>query len=76
MVDIIASFRGTGSGSIFEGLSANKPMIVVPNERLMANHQVELAEQLERMQHLVGDWSALDAAVQRPRCTVQESRQE
>lgn len=49
--DLIISHAG--SGSIFEGLSNNKPMIVVPNERLMANHQVELAEQLERMQHLV-----------------------
>jgi UDP-N-acetylglucosamine transferase subunit ALG13 len=41
-----------GSGSIFEGLSAERPMIVVPNARLMHNHQVELAEQLAAMQHL------------------------
>ena len=43
-----------GSGSIFESLSAGKPLIVVPNPLLMDNHQAELGEHLAAMQHLVG----------------------
>lgn len=43
----------TGSGSIFETLTAQKPLIVVPNPLLMDNHQVELGEQLTEMGHLV-----------------------
>jgi len=37
-----------GSGSVFEALGANRPLIVVPNPILMDNHQAELAEHLER----------------------------
>jgi beta-1,4-N-acetylglucosaminyltransferase len=44
-----------GSGSIFESLSAGCPLIVVPNPLLMDNHQVELAEQLAAMKHLVSE---------------------
>ena len=43
----------TGSGSIFETLTAQKPLIVVPNPLLMDNHQVELGEQLTELGHLV-----------------------
>jgi len=32
-----------GAGSIIESLSSGKPLIVVPNESLMNNHQVQLA---------------------------------
>lgn len=42
-----------GSGSIFETLTVGKPLIVVPNPKLMDNHQAELGDQLARMQHLV-----------------------
>ena len=43
-----------GSGSIFEALTVGKPLVVVPNPRLMDNHQVELGDQLAAMGHLVG----------------------
>ena len=36
--DLIISHAG--SGSLFEALSLNKPIIAVPNAILMANHQV------------------------------------
>jgi beta-1,4-N-acetylglucosaminyltransferase len=38
-----------GAGSILDGLRVHVPLIVVPNEELMDNHQVELAETLESM---------------------------
>jgi Glycosyltransferase family 28 C-terminal domain len=41
-----------GSGSIFETLRLNKPLIVVVNEDLMDNHQAELAEELANRKHL------------------------
>lgn len=42
-----------GSGSIFETLTARKPLIVVPNPLLMDNHQAELGDHLAAMQALV-----------------------
>ncbi|GMH33124.1 hypothetical protein BSKO_00958 [Bryopsis sp. KO-2023] len=42
-----------GAGSIFEGLHAGKDLVVVPNTRLMDNHQVELAAHLDHLGHLV-----------------------
>ncbi|KAJ8453333.1 hypothetical protein Cgig2_008217 [Carnegiea gigantea] len=41
-----------GSGSIFETLQMCKPLIVVVNEDLMDNHQVKLAEELAKREHL------------------------
>ncbi|KAF3329890.1 aspartate--tRNA ligase [Carex littledalei] len=41
-----------GSGSIFETLRLNKPLVVVVNEDLMDNHQAELAEELANRKHL------------------------
>ena len=35
-----------GAGSVFETLRSVTPLLVVVNERLMDNHQVELAEEL------------------------------
>ena len=35
-----------GTGSIMEGLSLRKPLLVVVNESLMDNHQMELAQEL------------------------------
>eukprot|EP00878_Enallax_costatus_P004757 GHUV01005007.1.p1 GENE.GHUV01005007.1~~GHUV01005007.1.p1 ORF type:complete len:184 (+),score=62.05 GHUV01005007.1:120-671(+) len=42
-----------GSGSIFETLTAGKPLIVVPNPLLMDNHQAELGEHLANMKAVV-----------------------
>ncbi|KAG9455816.1 hypothetical protein H6P81_000324 [Aristolochia fimbriata] len=42
-----------GSGSIFETLRLDKPLIVVVNEDLMDNHQSELAEELADRKHLL-----------------------
>ncbi|EEF49798.1 UDP-N-acetylglucosamine transferase subunit ALG13 homolog [Ricinus communis] len=41
-----------GSGSIFETLRLQKPLIVVVNEDLMDNHQSELAEELAERKYL------------------------
>ncbi|CAH1790731.1 unnamed protein product [Owenia fusiformis] len=41
-----------GAGSVFEALGAERPLIVVINEKLMGNHQVELAAQLQEDNHL------------------------
>ncbi|CAG9460649.1 unnamed protein product [Pedinophyceae sp. YPF-701] len=49
--DLVVSHAGAGSA--FEALSAGKPLIVVPNPTLMHNHQVELAEELQRRGHAV-----------------------
>eukprot|EP00795_Rhopilema_esculentum_P001956 gene1956-17496_t len=42
----------TGAGSIIEVLKAKKPLIVVINEKLMDNHQFELAEAFQNMNYL------------------------
>lgn len=43
----------SGSGSILTALRMSKPLLVVPNETLMDNHQVELADALEKEGYLV-----------------------
>lgn len=42
-----------GAGSIFESLTYQVPLIVVPNPILMDNHQVELAKLMEDRNHAV-----------------------
>lgn len=43
--DLIISHGG--SGSIFESLNLNKPLLVVVNETLADNHQFEIADKLQ-----------------------------
>lgn len=42
-----------GAGSILEVFSLNKPLIVVPNEDLMNNHQIQLAKALSDSKFLL-----------------------
>lgn len=42
-----------GSGTILDALRMSVPIIVVPNEELLDNHQVELAEALAEQEYVV-----------------------
>ncbi|KAM9324042.1 UDP-N-acetylglucosamine transferase subunit ALG13-like [Gastrophryne carolinensis] len=48
--DLVISHAG--AGSCLETLGEGKPLIVVINEKLMSNHQLELAKQLHKDGHL------------------------
>ncbi|XP_044283276.1 UDP-N-acetylglucosamine transferase subunit ALG13 homolog [Varanus komodoensis] len=48
--DLVISHAG--AGSCLEVLEAKKPLLVVVNDKLMDNHQLELARQLHRDGHL------------------------
>uniref|UniRef100_A0A803TZN5 UDP-N-acetylglucosamine transferase subunit ALG13 n=1 Tax=Anolis carolinensis TaxID=28377 RepID=A0A803TZN5_ANOCA len=48
--DLVISHAG--AGSCLEVLEAGKPLLVVVNDKLMDNHQLELARQLHRDGHL------------------------
>ncbi|MCJ1441151.1 MAG: N-acetylglucosaminyldiphosphodolichol N-acetylglucosaminyltransferase catalytic subunit alg13 [Stictis urceolatum] len=53
-----------GSGSILEALRVKAPLIVVPNETLLDNHQGELADELSRQGYVVhGRLDQLDEAL-------------
>ncbi|EDL14724.1 mCG8132, isoform CRA_b, partial [Mus musculus] len=48
--DLVISHAG--AGSCLESLEKGKPLVVVVNEKLMNNHQFELAKQLHKEGHL------------------------
>ncbi|NXJ64263.1 ALG13 transferase, partial [Rostratula benghalensis] len=48
--DLVISHAG--AGSCLEALEKGKPLVVVINEKLMNNHQLELAKQLHRDGHV------------------------
>ena len=53
-----------GSGSILDALRVAVPLVVVPNETLLDNHQVELAEALAEQEYVVhGRLSQLSQAL-------------
>lgn len=47
------SVSSVGAGSCLEALEKGKPLIVVINEKLMNNHQLELAKQLHKDGHVL-----------------------
>ncbi|CAG9332731.1 unnamed protein product [Blepharisma stoltei] len=49
--DLIISHAG--AGSILEALRKNKKLIVVVNQKLMDNHQLEIAKELSDRNHLI-----------------------
>ena len=49
--DLIISHAG--AGTILEVLRMGKRLVIVPNQALMDNHQVELAEELDRLGYCV-----------------------
>lgn len=49
--DLVISHAG--AGSCLEALGARKPLLVVINDKLMDNHQLELARQLHMDSHLL-----------------------
>jgi beta-1,4-N-acetylglucosaminyltransferase len=48
--DLVISHAG--AGTILQTLEAHKPLLVVVNEQLMDNHQVEIADEMERQGYL------------------------
>ncbi|NXW16420.1 ALG13 transferase, partial [Circaetus pectoralis] len=51
--DLVISHAGGGPSFCLETLEEGKPLIVVTNEKLMNNHQLELAKQLHRDGHVL-----------------------
>ena len=49
----VSDHRNSGSGSILDAFRMNVPLIVVPNQKLLDNHQAELAEELAAQNYVI-----------------------
>lgn len=70
--DVVISHAG--SGSIFETLRLNKPLVAVPNPVLMDDHQKELADKLAKEGYLVAAPPEGEALVEAVRRCLREER--
>lgn len=61
MADLVISHAGTGS--ILDTLRLEKRLIVMVNDKLMDNHQMEIAQELYNSQHLLKCSTSLDELV-------------
>ena len=50
-IDLIISHGGTGS--IIDSLYLNKPLIIIINDKLMDNHQLEIAQQFKKLNYCI-----------------------
>lgn len=65
----------SGTGTILDGMRVSVPLIVVPNPTLKDNHQVELAEEIQRQGY--GIWGRLgDLAFALEQLTLQLDKTE
>ncbi|CAK3739696.1 glycosyltransferase family 1 [Lecanosticta acicola] len=65
-----------GSGTILDALRISVPLIVVPNEELLDNHQVELAEALAEQEYVVhGKLGALEKAIEEVAILARRAKQ-
>lgn len=65
-----------GTGTVLDAMGLNVPLIVVPNPVLQDNHQLELAEELQKQGYaLHGDLSFVPPSLPIPLCAIPSNNQ-